>query len=83
MYIRLAYFKMFVFCYFFLNIYLYMFDKNKLTYLLTLLTLCVLMVLYMRQSSANNLISEFTDSGRSFIKNKKHKGPSTVPCGKP
>ena len=29
------------------------------------------MVLYMRQSSA---ISEFTDSGRSFIKKKKQKG---------
>ena len=37
-------------------------------------SLWVLMVLYMRQSSANNLISEFTDSGRSFIKKEETKG---------
>ena len=36
-------------------------------------SLWVIMVLYMRQSSANNLISEFTDSGRSFI-NEETKG---------
>ena len=36
-------------------------------------SLWVIMVLYMRQSSANSLISEFTDSGRSFI-NEETKG---------
>ena len=33
-------------------------------------SLWVLTVRYIRQSSANNLISECTDSGRSFIKKK-------------
>ena len=46
-------------------------------------SLWVLMVLYMRQSSANNLLSEFTDSGRSFIKRRNKRGPSTVLCGTP
>ena len=46
-------------------------------------SLWVLMVRYIRQSSANDLISEFTESGRSFIKRRNKRGPSTVPCGTP
>ena len=42
---------------------------------------CVCMVLYRIQSSANNLVFEATDSGRSFIKMRKSSGPSTDPCG--
>ena len=41
------------------------------------------MVLYRIQSSANNLVFEATDSGRSFIKMRKSRGPSTDPCGTP
>ena len=35
-------------------------------------------------SSVNSLIFELvTDSGRSFMKERNSKGPSTVPCGTP
>jgi hypothetical protein len=44
---------------------------------------CVCMVLYRIQSSANDLVFEATDSGRSFIKMRKSSGPSTDPCGTP
>ena len=44
---------------------------------------CVCMVLYRIQSSANDLVFEATDSGRSFRKMRKSSGPSTDPCGTP
>ena len=65
MYILLAYFKMFVLCYF-LNIDLYMFDKiNLLTYLLTyLLTLTYLL----KVESHHNV---WADVCQRFEKSKK------------
>ena len=43
----------------------------------------VLIVLYSKQSSANNLIEDVTLSGRSFMWQRNSIGPSTMPWGTP
>ena len=43
----------------------------------------VLISLYSRQSSANRRTWEETAAGRSFMWQRKRRGPRTVPCGTP
>jgi hypothetical protein len=43
----------------------------------------VLILLYRRQSSANGLVVDLTDDGKSWIKSRNNRGKRTVPWGTP
>jgi hypothetical protein len=42
-----------------------------------------LILLYRRQSSANSLVVDLTDDGKSLIKSRNNRGPRTVSWGTP